>query len=245
MPYNKEHKKRYDKEFRKENEERIKEYKKKWNLKNKERLKEYRLKNREYIREYKNKYMKEYNLRPEVKERVKKWGLEYRLKNGEYISEKKNEWYLKNIEHVKAKRKKWRSENRERNNEYERRYTKNKRKINPSYRIGQNLRKRTWEALRGNNKSAPTMELIGCTMDELWIHLESSPNWETWMTRENYGRSGGWDVDHIKPCCKFDLTDPIQQHACFHWSNLQPMEHIANIKKGSKIILGDITSPKM
>ena len=78
------------------------------------------------------------------------------------------------------------------------------------------------------------MELIGCTMDELWIHLESSPNWETWMTRENYGRSGGWDVDHIKPCCKFDLTDPIQQHACFHWSNLQPMEHIANIKKGNR-----------
>ena len=53
------------------------------------------------------------------------------------------------------------------------------------------------------------------------------------MTRENYGK-GGWDVDHIIAIAKWDQTCPVQFAKCWHKSNLQPMEHIANIKKGSK-----------
>jgi hypothetical protein len=75
------------------------------------------------------------------------------------------------------------------------------------------------------------MELIGCTIEELWLHLESQ--FEPWMTRENYGKKG-WDIDHIKACSKFDFTDPAQQRECMNWSNLQPMEHIKNISKGTK-----------
>ena len=78
------------------------------------------------------------------------------------------------------------------------------------------------------------MKLIGCTLEQLWVHLESSPKWEPWMTRENYGRSGGWDIDHIKACVKFDPTDPTQQRECWHYPNLQPMEHIENLKKGGR-----------
>ena len=240
MPYNKEHKKRYDKEYREEKKERIKEYKKKYNLENKERQKEYRLKNREHIREHKNKYMKEDSLRPEVRERVKKWGVEYRLKNGEYISEKKNEWYLKNIEHVQAKGKKWRSENREHKNEWKR----NRLKMNPYLRLVANMRSGMSSALQGRYKSAATMKIIGCTVEELFEHLESCSSWEPWMTRENYGR-GGWDADHIIAISQWDKDCPLQFVLCWDKSNLQPMEHIANIKKGNKIISEDITSPKM
>jgi len=32
------------------------------------------------------------------------------------------------------------------------------------------------------------------------------------------------------------MTCPLQQHACFHYSNLQPLEHIKNIKKRDKIL---------
>ena len=45
---------------------------------------------------------------------------------------------------------------------------------------------------------------------------------------------GNWDVDHIKACAKFNLTYPEQQRECFHWSNLQPLEHIGKIKKGAR-----------
>ena len=75
------------------------------------------------------------------------------------------------------------------------------------------------------------MKLIGCTPDELRQHLESK--FEPWMNWENQGL-GGWDMDHIKACFHFNLEDPKQQRACFNWSNLQPMEHIANLKKGNK-----------
>ena len=51
------------------------------------------------------------------------------------------------------------------------------------------------------------------------------------MTQKNYGE---WHVDHIKPCASFDLTDPKQQEICFHYTNLQPLWAIDNIKKGSK-----------
>jgi hypothetical protein len=52
------------------------------------------------------------------------------------------------------------------------------------------------------------------------------------MTRKNYGK---WHVDHIRPCASFDLTNPKQQQICFHYTNLQPLWAIDNIKKGVKL----------
>jgi hypothetical protein len=72
------------------------------------------------------------------------------------------------------------------------------------------------------------MELIGCSIDKLWNHLESK--FESWMTKENYGL---WHVDHIIACAKFDLTRPEQQRTCFHYTNLQPLEAIENMRKGA------------
>ena len=107
---------------------------------------------------------------------------------------------------------------------------KNRYHTDINFRLENLCRSRVYKALKFNHKSARTMELIGCTVDELRQHLESL--FEPWMTWENQGR-GGWDVDHIIACATFDLTDPEQQRACFNWSNLQPMEHIENIKKGA------------
>ena len=116
--------------------------------------------------------------------------------------------------------------NREKKNYYYR----HRSQTNPNFRLRSNLAGRLRMALKSGSKSASTMELIGCTIAELWIHLESK--FEPWMTRENYG-IGGWDLDHIRACANFDLTDPAQQRICFHYTNLQPLEHIANIKKGA------------
>ena len=113
---------------------------------------------------------------------------------------------------------------------YRQKWQKNKVRTDPNFRLRKNLRKRLWAFLKGVSKSASTMKLIGCTIDELRRHIESL--FEPWMTWENQGR-GGWDIEHIKACANFNLVDPEQQCACFNWSNLQPMEHIANIKKGT------------
>jgi len=161
-----------------------------------------------------------------------KYSKEYRLKNKERINAYMVEYHLKNKEHRKKYHKEWSLKNKDHLHKYKLAWQKNRIRTNENFRLKKNLRKRCWEALKGRSKSASTMKLIGCTIEELWVHLESK--FESWMTRENYGSVGGWDIDHIQACAKFDLTDSAQQHECMNWSNLQPMGHIENMKKGAR-----------
>ena len=99
-----------------------------------------------------------------------------------------------------------------------------------NYRIEKNLRKRLWDAIKGNNKSASTIKLLGCAVEYLKNHLESQ--FTEGMNWDNYGK---WHIDHIIPCASFDFTDPFQQRECFHFSNLQPLWAEDNLKKGSNL----------
>jgi late competence protein required for DNA uptake (superfamily II DNA/RNA helicase) len=42
-------------------------------------------------------------------------------------------------------------------------------------------------------------------------------------------------VDHIIPCCAFDLTNREQYRRCFHYSNLRLITSKENARKGGKI----------
>jgi hypothetical protein len=48
-------------------------------------------------------------------------------------------------------------------------------------------------------------------------------SWDNWSLK-------GWHIDHIRPISSFDLSDPAQQKECFHYSNLQPLWAIDNLK---------------
>lgn len=109
------------------------------------------------------------------------------------------------------------------------------RNTKPYIRMVNNLRRRVLSALAGLNKSSATLELLGCSRSELRAHLESK--FQPGMTWENYGPV--WHVDHKRPCASFDLTDPAQQRACFHWTNLQPLYATENMKKGARVSLGE------
>ena len=62
------------------------------------------------------------------------------------------------------------------------------------------------------------MTMVGCSASELLIHIEAQfTNGMSWDNRSE------WHVDHIKPVCSFDLTDPEQQGVCFHYTNLRPL----------------------
>jgi len=230
------------KAYRLRNKEKFNEYSKAYRLRNKEKVgkyqKEYRLKNKKKLQAYE-----------------KRRGTEYRLKNKEYyiqyrLSHKaqRREYLIKNKEHIKKKNKEYVSKNKdywlqwsreykknrspeakEVHNKWKRTYRKMRCENDPSFKLRQRLASRIWGALSGAHKSAHTMELIGCTVEELWIHLESQ--FKRGMTRGNYGI---WHCDHIKACAKFDLTDPEQQRICFHWTNLQPLWATDNIKKGAR-----------
>ncbi len=186
-----------------------------------------------YNKEKRREYMKEWHLKN--KEQQKEYYKQWYLKNKEHKKEYQAQWYLKNKEYIK--------EYNLKNIEHRRKYERNRRRTNPYLRLARNMGSAMSDALQGRRKSSRTMKIIGCTAEGLFEHLESCPSWEPWMTRENYGR-GGWDVDHIIPISKWSKNCPLQFVLCWDKSNLQPMEHIENIKKGNKIISGDLTSPK-
>ena len=205
--------------------EKKKEYNKEYYLKNKEYRKEY---NKEYYlktQEQKKEYSKEYYSQNKEK-RLKQFKEQY-LKNKEQRNKQMREHYLQKKEQYQERQKKYNSKPETKElirNRVNKRY-----KTDINFRIGKLCRGRILHALKRFNKSASTMELLGCTVDELRQHLESQ--FEPWMTWKNHGL---WDIDHIIACAKFNLVDPEQQRICFNWSNLQPLEHIENIKKGAR-----------
>jgi hypothetical protein len=101
----------------------------------------------------------------------------------------------------------------------------------PTFRLANVLRARFHDALNGRRKSASTLSLLGCSIENLWIYLESK--FQDGMTRENYGKV--WHIDHIMPCAIFDLSKPEHQKRCFHFSNLQPLFAAENQRKYNKV----------
>jgi hypothetical protein len=148
----------------------------------------------------------------------------YREANKEQRNEYCRSWYAKNKDRNAERFKKF----KEANPNYWRDWEAERRK-NPSIRIAKNARNRIRRALLGENKSANTEKLIGCTIEELTKHLERK--FLPGMTWENYG---SWHVDHKRPCISFDLSKPSHQRACFHFKNLQPLWARDNIAKGGR-----------
>ena len=175
-----------------------------------------------------------------TKEQRNEYSRKWRAKNPEKFREAVRKWQAKNPEKRREYNRKFSEKNpeyvkewREKNPEYQNEWAKAKRKTNPNFRIQWNMRSAMSHALAGRKKSASTMEIIGCSVEELFEHLGSCEKWEPWMTRGRYGK-GGWDVDHIIAIEKWDKKCPLQFALCWDKSNLQPMGHIANIKKGAR-----------
>jgi len=170
--------------------------------------KKYRLNNKDKI----NAYHREWSRGEEAQKKIKKYRIDNRECQLAY-------W----VEYRKQPK------NKKKFNEYFNKWATNRRKTDPHFKLKQNLSHRVYKALNGITKSKRTMELVGCTIEKLWKHLEKK--FTKGMTRENHGK---WHIDHIKPCALFDLTDTEQQTVCFHYTNLQPLWAIDNIKKGKK-----------
>lgn len=128
-------------------------------------------------------------------------------------NKKKRESYQRNKEQINATRRKTLQKRRDED---------------PKYRVMMALHCRLYMAVK--EKKGKTMELIGCSKEDLTKHLESKFRDE--MTWENYGE---WHIDHIRPCASFNLEDPEEQKKCFHWTNLQPLWAVENMAKGAKL----------
>jgi len=154
-----------------------------------------------------------YSRLPHVKIKKAECDRRYREKNKEAVKRRKKEYYGKyGNEQAKA----W----------------QRKQMNNPEFRIKKNLRGRIYVALKREVKSDSTMALLGCTIEEFRKYFESlftkGMNWEKYL-------EGGIHIDHIIPCKFFDLSDPAQQKKCFHYTNLQPLWGLDNLRKGASL----------
>ncbi len=120
--------------------------------------------------------------------------------------------------------------------EQHRQYISNKYKSDVSYKLTVLLRTREYLALKGICKSDSTLNLLGCSIEKLKQHLESQ--FKDGMTWGNYGSGyngkGMMQVDHIIPCCKFNLSNPEEQKKCFYYTNLQPLWAEENLRKNGE-----------
>jgi hypothetical protein len=100
-------------------------------------------------------------------------------------------------------------------------------KTNITYRLRKGLRHRLRQVIKQKSNTLRTEDLVGCSLSFLKKHLESQ--FTEGMSWDNYGV---WHVDHIKPCCMFNLFEESQKKECFHYTNLQPLWGEDNCKKG-------------
>lgn len=111
------------------------------------------------------------------------------------------------------------------------RYQRERRKRDPIFKLLAYVRGRIRGALtrRYLRRNTKTEGLLGCSVQELKDHLEAQ--FRDGMTWDNFGQ---WHVDHIRPCCSFDLTKSEEQKICFHYTNLQPLWAEENFKKSGR-----------
>lgn len=108
------------------------------------------------------------------------------------------------------------------------------RKRSARWNVTSRLRKRLDAALKSakTQKAHSVLDLIGCTPEHLMKHLEAQ-----FSPGMNWNNRADWHIDHIRPCASFDLTDPDQQKACFHFTNLRPLSKEANASKHARLTL--------
>ena len=195
------------------------EYNKKNSERNRQRSKEYYQRNKEKIIRWQRRYNAENASTIVRRNRV------YRQKNYKAIRDKQRTYEAKNANVIRAYKREWTKANRARITKSSRDRTRIRMK-DPVFRLKRNLRTRLHHALAGLHKKDRTMNLVGCSIENLKKYIESK--FQQGMSWENYGK---WHVDHIRPCASFDLSDPHQQEKCFHYSNLQPLWAEDNLRK--------------
>lgn len=170
---------------------------------------------------------------------------EYRYENIDRERESARRSYYNNMETRKATVKVYYEENKDEINAKIRqdrkdnpeKYTKTRKrahekaKIDPLYRIKVSMRGRIGSVCKklGAVKSKNMANILGCEYDIFIKHIERQ--FKPIMTWENYGE---WQIDHIVPLAIAKSESDV--YLLCHYTNLQPLWAIENIKKGNKIL---------
>ena len=198
---------KYNRGWKDENKEKVSEHSRRFyektmndpELKHKKRLKEkeWRDKNPDYGKIYHNEYYKE---------------------NKDKLINRVNDWAERNKDKVRIIKRNWSKNNPD--------YTKDRLANDPMFKLKHYSRSRVSIGIRRNgySKNSKTADLLGCSWDDLKIHLESQ--FSVGMSIQNYGE---WHIDHRIPLAAADSQNEIE--ALCHFTNIQPMWASENLIK--------------
>jgi len=182
------------------------------------------------------------------KDYMKRYMIEYEKKNSEKISDRKKKYYLNNKEKIDKDNKKWQLKNRGMFKEYQKKYSSNpenrekqrqisrkwyysqdktvyrankrawennKRNCDIQFRIKKNLKLRVIQAFHKYSTTGKIRKSkdYGIDYEKILKHLEN--------TKPSDFNKDKYEIDHIIPCCFFNLTNPEQAKQCFSYDNHQ------------------------
>lgn len=240
------------------------EYKVKWKQQNNQRVKEqnarWRINNIDMARQsvrawhhiHKNDidlqnkkalYSTEYYKRNKIK--FATYSRQYYQKHSQQAAPYNKQWIIKNPDKVQTYRLNsatWHKANKE----HRRLYYSNRYRTDPQYRIRLCIRSRTRKIIKsqGAIKKTTTLNLIGCTWDELIKYMTAQFHPSSSGVEMNWDNCGkdGWEIDHIQPLYTFNLIDPLQQIKAFHYTNLQPLWIDEHKAKTYSDVYGEVES---
>jgi len=159
----------YGRKYREANREKLAEYQREYSNANPEKVAEGKRKWRKANPEYDREYHKA------NREKKAKYDLEYRKVNCEKIAEYKCERYKANPGYHREYYKAHRDERAE--------YERSRMAEDIQYRLAGNLRKRLYNAVKGNFRAGSAVSDLGCSIEELKVYFETlfeeGMSWET------------------------------------------------------------------
>lgn len=179
------------------------------------------------------------------KEKIRSYLVNYHADNRDLLLDKKRKYRLDNIDKIRQRDRDWRNNNIEKcrlnsqkqwkNNKekYSAANTKRdayRRKTDHLYNMRKRVSHRVRMALKGVGltKSTSTMQMIGCTFDELKSHLENQ-----FVDGMCWERRSEIHIDHIIPLATAK-TEEDMIRLC-HYTNLQPLWAADNLRKSDKL----------
>lgn len=156
---------------------------------------------------------------------------QYRANNEVKLAQLKKNWYANNKKHVLTYAATYYENNKESIIKKVVNYRSKRLKTDVNFKLQKNVRHRLGKLLKQQSSSI-AVTFLGCSLEELKIHLESK--FQPGMGWNNWG-TFGWHIDHIRPLSSFDLTKEEELKKACHYTNLQPLWRQDNLSKSNKV----------
>jgi len=172
----------------------------------------------------------------------------YRKNNLASLRQIRKQYYLLNKDKELSKCKEWKVLNADRYKKYTQAYyiahkdsimekiaiyNKQQYRSNPQFRLKNIIRRRLGRLHLKKLGVESYSKLYGCSVVDVVKYIETLfYTKDSKMSWENFGTGPGtWQIDHIIPLCKFNLTDMKQLEKACNYTNLQPLWFEDHCKK--------------